>query len=472
MVGVSGRVKKVMKARAPMIGSHVRRWTAPGVPPDPAVWGLSLGQTGLAIGTHPLREVAAAHGTPVHVVHLELVRERYLALRGPEGTSEQLDVSFSYKTNAVPGVLRELHELGAGAEVISEQELWLALKLGVPGERIIYNGPAKSRSSLMTAVMQGALININHVEEIHRIEHAAQAIGRPARVGVRITTELMWSGQFGCSLSDGMASAAITTARTSNHLRLEALHFHQGALMRTRQDLAIALYSVCSALRSIRNETGFSPSTLDLGGSLAAHHVAPISPAKRKLARVADVPIRPLAPSDPLPLQAYREMLIETLRNHYAGEGLPLPRLIIEPGRALTSSAQILLTSVLDVKKTSGRCYGILDAGVNLAPELGDQFHWVLPVSGCREETHQYRLVGPICSPHDIIADCWLGPHLQQGDLLAIMNTGAYFLAFSSSMAFPQPAIVAVDNDQIRIVRRAETFEDMVGRDAPTLFAK
>ncbi len=161
-----------------------------------------------------LEEVAREWGTPLHVVDLPRLDAIAVDAMAPARSGSGADVFYSYKTNPVPGVLRRLHRHGVGAEVISEYELWLALRLGVAPERIIYNGPAKSDASLRLAINKGVrLVNANSLAEVHRIADIAAAEGVEANVGIRVALATTWGGQFGITAGSPQLDEAVRVAR-------------------------------------------------------------------------------------------------------------------------------------------------------------------------------------------------------------------------------------------------------------------
>src|SRR5688500_5589614 len=191
----------------------------PKVPPAPPEhWGLARTASGaLTLDGLPLHAVGRHCGFPLHIVNAARLRDnarRFLAV--PPGRERGCEVYYSYKTNPIPGVLTELHALGLGAEVISHYELWLARRLGVPPDRIVFNGPAKSDRAIREAIDAGIqLLNVNHREEIPRVAAIAGHLGRKPRVGVRITVGDGWTGQFGVPVAGGLAHAAYDEARRS-----------------------------------------------------------------------------------------------------------------------------------------------------------------------------------------------------------------------------------------------------------------
>ena len=217
---------------------------------------------------------------------------------------------------------------------------------------------------------------------------------------------------------------------------------------------------------SVTERCGFDLSILDFGGSLCAPSVAGLEAVDRRLNRALfrDVPAPVVASA--LTIEGYLATLTDMVRAHYARRGRPQPRVFIEPGRALTSDTQFLLASVHSLKEAGDRTYAILDAGINVAESVRSEYHQLLPVNRATEEPARlYTVVGPICTPGDTLYPAVRLPRLAAGDSLAVMDAGAYFVPFSTSFSFPQPAIVAIEHGRDFIVRRAEGFEDLVARD-------
>jgi diaminopimelate decarboxylase len=204
------------------------------IPPE--LWGLSVDAGGnLVLEGVPLSELGERWTSPLHVVNARRLRDnaqRFLSR--PEGRASGCEVFYSYKTNPLPGVLGELHSAGIGAEVISLYELWLAEKLGVSPDKIVYNGPAKSEDSVRAAIGLGIqLLNVNHREEIGVVARVARELGRKPRVGLRVTLGGGWTGQFGVSAEDGSALAAYGEALGTGALEVVGVHAHRGGMIRS-----------------------------------------------------------------------------------------------------------------------------------------------------------------------------------------------------------------------------------------------
>ena len=431
-------------------------------------WGLEVGPKGhLARHGVDLVTLTETHGSPLVVVDGDALDRAAseATCAGTDGPSA--DIFYSYKTNPIPAVLAALHRCGIGAEVISPYELWLALRLGVPGNRIIYNGPAKSFDSLRVAVRCGVLaINANSSGDLALIRRAAQVEGMRANVGVRVAMPTMWRGQFGFNSESTDLLDAIRQSSDDPDLDLRAMHLHRGLSMRSADDFESYVREVLALCDTLRNATGFHPSILDLGGSLMCPTVAHLGTQEYRLNRALATDLLPPDPSTAVSVGGASRLATTIVTKHATAAGLPTPRIVLEPGRALTSSSQMLLSTVHDVKRDGAIPHVVLDAGVNVAEPTSSEYHQLFSVTSptAAHET-SYRVVGPICTPADVLYNHWRLPELEHGHVLAIMDTGAYFVPFSTSFSFPRPAIVIQRGKSIEVARDRETFEHMAALD-------
>lgn len=409
------------------------------------------------------------YGSPLHVLDVERLDDNAAEfLSAPPGAEAGCEPYFSYKTNPVPAVLARLHARGIGAEVVSEYELWLALKLGVPPERIVFNGPGRSVESLNLAIAQGVLIQLNNREEAPLVAKLAHAQRAKARVGVRVVTPSGWTGQFGEPIASGAALACFHEVQRMPDLNLVAVHCHQGGEIATLAALRQVLEPVVGFLGQLRAELGFNPEIVDLGGSLASPTVTHLTRQELALNRVFGADLLPRAPEDVLTIRSYLTHLVAAIADDARHAGIRCPRIFVEPGRAMTGNAQLLLCRVMNLKAGAAGAptHAVLDAGINVAEPLRSRYHQIFPVAPAMGRPRApYRLVGPICTPMDVLYPSWDFPELQRGEALAIMDSGAYFVPFSTSFSYPQPGIVALGRTSERLVRRRETFDDLVRRD-------
>lgn len=408
------------------------------------------------------RALLRRHGSPLHVVSAERLDANARAfLAVPPGAAAGCDIFYSYKTNPVPGVLRRLHALGIGAEVISPYELWLALRLGVPPARIVYNGPAKPSRALADAIRRGVgLICLNHPEEIDAVARAARRAGRRARVALRVATRRGWSGQLGFSIESGEALAGYRAAARRPELRVVGMHAHLGPPIRDARTVRGFVAELLRFSDVLHERAGVALQTLDLGGGLALPGVAP-KPGP-PTGGLGD-PRRPA----PLGIAEYVRLVVRLVERHSRLCGRPRPRIALEPGRALTGDAQVLLATVLALRETRGQRYALIDAGTNLAEALRRESHAVVAVAPRpAARLRRYTLAGPLCSPDDVLQSGVRLPQLRPGDPLAILDAGAYFVPYQTNFSFPRPAIVMVERGRSRLLRRAERFPDLVALDA------
>ncbi|WP_426732116.1 pyridoxal-dependent decarboxylase [Myxococcus faecalis] len=432
-------------------------------------WGLQhVPGQGLSLEGVALKSLVERFGSPLHVVHLAALQrnvERFLAV--PPGRAGGCEVFYSYKTNPIPGVLEVLHGMGVGAEIISAYELWLALRLGVAPERIVYNGPVKSEASVREAIGRGIqLLAANHAEELGLFARVAAELDKRPRVAVRVSTDSGWAAQFGTPIAGGAALRAYAQARASSHLDVVGLHAHRGATIRTEGELTGFVEAVLGFTDTLHQELGLDLEVLDLGGSLCTPSVEHIAERdwRLNLTFFRDVPAPDPAAS--LDISRYVALVVEMVESHYAKKGRARPRIFLEPGRAMTGDTQLLLGSVHTLKAGEDRTWAVLDAGVNHAECVRNEYHQLFHVDRPDAPAERvYTVVGPICTPGDTLYHAKRLPQLVEGDTLAIMDAGAYFVPFATSFSYPQPAIIALDGGEARLLRRAETFEDQVALD-------
>lgn len=466
---LSGLVQTSKGALKKVVGAAIRARAPDASPIAASHFGLQRNDAGeLTLSGISLPALCERFGSPLHVVNAARLREnarRFVdaARRSPT----PCDVFYSFKTNPVPGVIALLQEQGIGAEVISHYELWLARRLGFPPERIIYNGPVKSEASLREAISAGILmLNLNHREELPLLVRVARELGRRPRVGVRVTLDGGWAGQFGTPAANGQALRVFEQARESGALDVVGLHVHRGGMLRAERDVEAFVDQALTFADELRQKLGIELSLLNLGGSLGSPSVRGLTERELRLNRTFSSEIVAPRPQDALSIERHLALIGERVAAHYQRLGVRAPRLLLEPGRSLTSDAQMLLARVQSMKADGDREYAILDAGINVADSCRGEFHQLLVASSAGPGPSKViAIAGPICSPGDTLYWGVRLPPLSPGDCVAIMDAGAYFVPFSTSFSFPRPAIVTVDDGETALVRRAETFEDVLALD-------
>ncbi len=247
------------------------------------------------------------------------------------------------------------------------------------------------------------------------------------------------------------------------------LHAHFNGEISRREQLTSFLGALLGFAGRLREELDLELEVLDLGGNLANPSVTPLSARERHLAVTFGRAPTPRPLESVLSVETYRALVVSEVERHFAGQGLPVPRIALEPGRALMGEAQLLLCRVAAVRESAeGRpTEAVLDAGINVAESVKSELHPLLPLAlPAGAGLRRHRLYGPSCTLADLLYPaCWLPP-LAPGDALAITSSGAYFVPFSTQFSFPRPGVAVVDGGTATLARRGERFEDLVSLDA------
>jgi diaminopimelate decarboxylase len=438
---------------------------------DPSLWGIDRNAAGaLVVGGCDLVALAERHGTPLHVVDTDALRGAVRAFRDAFTQRYANSRLFcSYKTNCVPGVIRVLHEEGCGAEVVSPFELWLAQALDVAPADVVYNGVTKADDHLRDAVQRNVgLINADSIAEIRRLDAITRELGRPVDLGIRLAPGIGWTAQFGIPIGDPALDDALKDVADNPHLTLRCLHAHFGSSVSEPQTYAKAIGRLCEAAAATREAFGFEIDRIDVGGGFSVPTVRMLSVielAQYRLLRRPPRPPRPEAAPSPVDFAA---AITDALRAACARHGLREPMLLLEPGRALTSSAQLLVVRVGDIKPRDDRSrYAVTDGSMQQQayPLSYEYHHCLLANRTTAAADRRYFVTGPLCSPEDLLYRNWPLPELRVGDLLAIMDAGAYFTSFENDFSFPRPPVVLASDGKHEVVRERETFRQMVARD-------
>ena len=433
-------------------------------------WSVSSGNDGhLLVGGCDAVDLASRYGTPLHIVDEDSLVRTFTGFRGAFLRHyPNVEIGYSYKTNPVPRVLKVLHDAGATAEVISHLELWLALNLGVPGERIIFNGPAKTREALALAVSNRVkLINIDNIDEPKTIHELAKERGIRQRVGVRVVPSVGWAGQFGLNIRSGAAADAFRRIQAYDGLIPCGVHVHLGTGIKSVDIYATALREVLEFAKSLESELGIRMEFLDFGGGFGVPTVKSYSVNDTRLMANGFPPTAVDVDAHPR-LDEFAATVANLVGRYYPQAGTGRPTIILEPGRAVTSSSQILLLRVLAVKARSrARDAVIADGGKNVALPTGYEHHQLLAAAKLgAPATRTYDVFGPLCHLGDILFHSVDLPPIAPGDLLAIMDSGAYFIPNQMNFSNPRAAIVMVKDGRASVIRTRETFEDVVKLDA------
>ena len=391
-----------------------------------------------------LEEAAERFGTPLYLYSAASILEAFAAYdRAFAGIPHR--ICYALKANASGALLRLLAARGAGADIVSGMELQAAVRAGFPPDRIVFAGVGKSDAELSLAVEAGVgHVNAESEEEIERLAAVAARLGRPMRVSLRVNPDIdarshpyistgLRQNKFGVDIA--LAPEILHRARQRAGIEVVGLQCHIGSQILDLGPLGEAARAL-AALSKRLLEKGFRLETLDLGGGLGVDYDGQGAPTLSDFAAA----VRP------------------------ALEGLPLT-LLLEPGRSLVAAAGVLLTRVLYLKRNGEKRFVIVDAGMNdlLRPALYKAHHRIEPVMRRGGESIVADVVGPVCETGDFLARDRELPALDEGDLLAVRDAGAYAFVMSSNYNMrPRAAEALVENGAARLIRCRETFEDLV----------
>ncbi|MHB8056980.1 MAG: diaminopimelate decarboxylase family protein [Desulfuromonadaceae bacterium] len=438
---------------------------------DLSLWGLCINERGrITVRGEEVDKMTKKFGSPLMVVNKDrLIVDAQSIQSAIEQVGRSSKVLYSYKTNCTPGILNELHNIGIGAEVISPYELWLAEKLHVPGDSVIYNGVDKTEDSLVRAIEMRILsINIDSLEEIERIAAVSSRLKRKARIGIRLG--FVAKAQFGLEIDSGEAMEACRRiAHLSDCLELTCIHFCVVSNARNSASHSNYAGKALEFMCSVKQQTGLEVRYLDLGGGIGVPTTKNMSGLEYGLYRLFGCLPSPPEPQDYEEIGSFVGNIDAFVKKKCLKLNLEPPGLILEPGRYVTSRAQFLLSTVLSIKeKTGGVKFAITDAG-RLSTSFPCDFElheMFLADQTAKNNMEVYNVMGRICTSADWMMKNRLLPELQQGDVLVTMDAGAYFSSYSTNFAFPRPAVVMVSDAGSELLRKEESFEHLTLLDA------
>lgn len=434
----------------------------------PNVWPRNLvrGDDGeVRIAGVSVSQLATDYGTPLFVIDEDDFRFRCRNIAAAFGGGEY--VRYAAKAFLCTEIARWVDEEGLALDVCSGGELAVALHADFPAERIALHGNNKSVAELTTAVKAGVgHIVVDSMIEIDRLDQIAGEAGVVQDVLVRVTVgveahthEFISTAhedqKFGLSLASGAALAGVRRVFETDNLRLVGLHSHIGSQIFDVAGFEIAAQRVLGLLRDVVAEFGVDKtaqiSTVDLGGGLGISY---------------------LPQDDPPPMEDLAAKLKTIVADESAAVGLPTPKLVVEPGRAIAGPGTVTLYEVGTVKDvaispTADRRYVSVDGGMsdNIRPALYGADYDIRLVSRTSEASPTLaRVVGKHCESGDIIVrDTWVSDDVAPGDLMAVAATGAYCYSMSSRYnLLGRPAVVVVRDGRSRLILRRETVDDLL----------
>ncbi len=398
----------------------------------------------------PVASIVKKFGSPVFVISENRIRNTFRkAVKAFTGRYPKVQFAWSYKTNYLNAICNVFHQEGSWAEVVSGFEYDKAIANGVPGEKIIFNGPDKSIEELKKAITHHSLIHIDHLDELYNIIDLAREMDTRPQVAIRVNMDTgiypMWD-RFGLNYENGQAWDGINKILSSGVLELKGLHCHIGTFMLSPKAYQTAAYKLADLAFRIKQKYQKKIEYIDMGGGF---------PSANNL-KGSYLPGVDLVPS----LDEFAEAITTGLVNS-AIPPSELPTLFIESGRALIDEAGFLIGRVISNKRlSSGKRATIMDFGVNLLFTSFWYNHKINPAQSTTDYLEDMEIFGPLCMNIDVIRESISLPPMKKGDLVVVQNVGAYNMTQWMQFITLRPNVVLIDkNRNTHLIRKKETTE-------------
>jgi len=406
----------------------------------------------LHIGAHDTLALAKKYGTPLYVTDEQRIRANFTAYRDAlAGYYGRVQMLYAAKANGNLAVLKVFADMGAGADVFSAGELYLALVAGMKPEHLLFNGSSKTPEDLRLAVGKNVRVSLDSVDEMMQLNEIAGKMGKEVECSFRVNPAMevpthpkiatgLATSKFG--IPAGQIIDAYRAAVEAPNIVPVGLHCHIGSQILDVAPFAKEAEVLVKVAKQI-TDIGVHLRFLDMGGGLgiAYNHTTEVAPTP----------------------QEYADAVMPVFLDGIEKAGIQ-PALWVEPGRNLIGDTTVLLTRVNSVKRTHKNFVNV-DAGFNLLarPVMYDSYHEVIVADKAEvAPAERYTITGPICETGDILAHDRMLPEVVSGDLIAVLDTGAYGFSMSSQYnSRPRCAEIMVKGSMEAPMRRAETIIDI-----------
>ncbi len=391
-----------------------------------------------------LLQITKEYQTPIFAYDFDKIEEYYHQFKSAFSGRKTL-ICYALKANSNLSVVKKLASLESGADCVSLGEIKRAILAGIPPYKIIYSGVGKQEEEIKEAIKLGILfINIESKAELFKVESIAKSLNTKARISIRVNPDIdpqthpyistgLKENKFGIEIQE--AKSLYLHAHKSEFLEPIGIHFHIGSQLTKLQPIyesAQKIAKLVHSLLALKIDIKF----FDIGGGLGITYSDETT----------------INPYD------YAQSILECLR------GLDLT-IICEPGRFIIGNAGVFLVKVLYEKISQNKRFVIVDGAMNdlIRPSLYNAYHQIIPLTQSQGEKSPADIVGPICESGDYLGKNIELPPLKEGDILAILSSGAYGFSMSSNYnTRPRCAEVAISQGKIKLIRKRETFEDLI----------
>jgi diaminopimelate decarboxylase len=410
-----------------------------------------------------LTVAAEKFGTPLYIYSAGTVLDHYTRLDAALAPLDHL-ICYAVKANSNRAILKLLADAGAGFDIVSGGELFRALKTGADPGKCTFAGVGKRREEIEYALDRGVYsFNVESEAELDYINEIASGKSQRAPIALRINPDVaaethayISTGKSENKFGIGLDRAAQIYERASKMLgvAIRGVQMHIGSQITEAKPFAAAIEKIAPLVRELKSK--YKIQFFSVGGGMGIIYRRALESGSGTWWHEHDG--EPSAFS----VRDYANTIVPPLRELGV-------RILVEPGRFLVGNAGVLLTRVLYIKETGRKKFAIIDAGMNdlIRPALYESYHQIVPVvqpSMSRNKTEKMDIVGPVCESGDFFAQDREMPELRPGDLLAVMSAGAYgFVMASNYNSRPLPAEALVRGDQVALIRKRQTVEDLVG---------
>lgn len=422
---------------------------------------LSVNSAGrLAIGGADAVELAKEYGTPVFLMDEDDIRKncREYITSMRETYEGEFSIAYASKALSFTYLYSVMAEEGMCADVVSGGEICAALRGGLSGDKLYFHGNNKTDPELLYALDKGVrCFVVDNREELLRLDRFARHKGIVQDVSFRMTPgidahthEFIKTGKvdskFGLTMENGDAYEVIREASGLESVRVTGIHCHIGSQIFEVEPFTLSVRVMMGFMKKVRDELGVEMTSLNLGGGFG---------------------IRYIPSHDPRSVRSVVEATARAVTDTASELGLPLPHLILEPGRSIVGPSGITVYKIGNVKDIPGvRTYISVDGGMTDNPRFalyGAAYDALLPERPLAERTELVTIAGRCCESGDLLArDIYLPP-AKSGDYLAVLATGAYNYSMASNYnRIPRPPIVMVSGGRPKLVVRRENYEDML----------
>ena len=425
---------------------------------------LSVNENGvLTVGGCDAVKLAEQYSTPLYVIDETQVRKNCCVYKDAFDKLYNSDglILYSSKAFLTKEICRTIHSEGLGIDVVSGGELYTALSAGFPADKIYFHGNYKNDAEIKLAVENGIrCITVDNEADLYNINRIASHMNKTVRISLRLkpgvdahTHKAITTGhkdsKFGIDIESGEAFEILCKVLKMPNIKLIGVHCHIGSQIFEYSPFENSAIIMLNFIKKVKEETGYVIGELNLGGGYGVKYTND---------------------NDKVPFGTYIEAISKKVKEFCRDNNMDMPFILMEPGRSIVADAGITLYKVGCIKDIENiRKYIIVDGSMTDNPRYalyGSKYECVIASKPLAKGQEVVTIAGRTCESGDIIIKDYMMPEIKEGDILAVLVTGAYNYSMSSNYnRLPRPAVVMTNNGVSRVIVKAETYEDIIRND-------